>query len=326
MSRLRPRLARAAAGLAAALGLAAAPATAAAAQKVCVYDPSGAAGPAFQHARTFQAAAAGMGVQLELKPYTDEGVAAADFRNKQCDAALLTGVRMQQFNKATFSLEAVGLIPTYDVLKTAIQTLSKEKAASLMATAEYEVAGVYPGGAVYLYLRDKAVSDVDQLAGKRICTMSFDKAANTMVKTIGASAVSADIGTFASKFNNGSCDVAYAPAAAYTPLELYKGMGEKGGLVRYPIAMMTLQLVIRPGSFPAGFGQQARTWSAAQFDALMPTLKKAEAEVRQGYWVEVDAVRKARYDDMLGKSRAELVAAGAYDPTVVKLVEQLRAR
>ena len=292
---------------------------------LCVYDPSGTSGPVFQHAKKYQAAAAQWGVGFDLKPFTDEGVAAADFRNGKCDAALITGVRMQQFNKATFSLEAVGLVPSYDVLSASITTLASPKAAQLMSNGTYEVAGIFPSGAVYLYVRDKSLSGAQDLAGKKMCTMSFDKAANTMVSVVGAQAVAADISSFASKFNNGSCDVAYAPATAYTPLELHKGLGTAGAIVRYPIAQMTLQIVIR-GDFPEGFGQQSRTWAASQFGALMPTLKKAEADVPAHHWLDVPADQKQSYDAMLSKARGRMVKDGVYDATVVKLVETLATR
>jgi len=292
---------------------------------LCVYDPSGASGPVFQHAEKYQAAAAQWGVSFDLRPFTDEGVAAADFRNGKCDAALITGVRMQQFNKATFSLEAVGLVPSYDVLKSSITTLASSKAARLMTNGTYEVAGIFPSGAVYLYVSDKSMQGAKDLAGKKMCTMSFDKAANTMVNVVGAQAVAADISSFASKFNNGSCDIAYAPATAYTPLELHKGLGASGAVVRYPIAQMTLQLVIR-GDYPGGFGQKSREWSASQFDALMPTLKKAEAEVPAKHWVDVPADQKGGYDAMLSDARGRMVQDGVYDATIVKLVEQLANR
>jgi len=309
-----------------AVGAAAVPQQSEAADKVlCVYDPSGSAGPVFQQAKKYQAAAAQWDVTFDLKPFTDESVAAADFRNGKCDAALITGVRMQQFNKATFSLEAIGLIPNYDVLERSITTLASPKAAKLMVNGTYEVGGIFPAGAVYLYLQDRALSDAKDLAGKKICTMSFDKAANSMVGVIGAQAVASDVSNFASKFNNGSCDVAYAPATAYTPLELYKGLGETGGLVRYPLAQMTLQLVIRD-DFPEGFGQQSRSWSASQFNALMPSVKKAEAEVKSQYWVEVTGDKKTGYDAMLAEARGNLVTQKVYDPTVVKLVEALAKR
>lgn len=312
---------------AAAVGLAlAAPTMAAAGDKtLCVYDPSGASGPVYQHAEKYQAAAAQWGVGFDLRPFTDESVAAADFRNGKCDAALITGVRMQQFNKATFSLEAVGLVPSYKVLKSSIQTLASSKAARLMTNGTYEVAGVFPSGAVYLYVRDKNLNGARDLAGKKMCTMSFDKAANSMVSVVGAQAVAADVSSFASKFNNGSCDIAYAPATAYTPLELHKGLGSAGAVVRYPIAQMTLQLVIR-GDFPPGYGQKSREWAASQFDALMPTINKAEADVPANHWLEVPADQKGSYDTMLSDARGRLVKEGVYDATVVKLVETLATR
>jgi hypothetical protein len=85
---------------------------AAQAKVLCVYDPSGAAGDAYQYAKDYQTAAIAWGVTFEPKPYTSETVAAADFRNGKCDAVILTGVRVQQFNRKTYSVEAIGALPT----------------------------------------------------------------------------------------------------------------------------------------------------------------------------------------------------------------------
>jgi hypothetical protein len=293
---------------------------------LCVYDPGGASGDAFQNAKRYQAAATGWGVNFTLKPYTDEAVAAADFRNKQCDAALITGVRVQQFNRKTYSVEALGLIPDYATLKKAVTVLAQPKAASLMVSGEFETAGIFPAGAIVLFVNDRAVSNASALAGKRICTMSFDNAAKTMVGVVGASPISADVGTFASKFNNGSCDVAYAPAAAFNPLELYKGVGAKGGVVDFPLAQLTYQVLIRPADFPADFGQQSRTWSVTQFDAVLATINKAAAGVKADLWMKIAGEDAVRYKKLLSDTRNKLVAGGSYDATVVKLLEQLAAK
>ena len=65
-----------------------------------------------------------------------------------------------------------------------------------------------------------------------------------MVQKVGASMITADVATFAGMFNNGSVDACYAPAFAFNALELYKGVGKKGGVIQYPLAQMTLQLLI----------------------------------------------------------------------------------
>jgi len=313
-------------GAAALMGLAAAPSASAADKTLCVYDPSGAAGPTYQNAKQYQAAAVGWGVNFTLKPYTDESVASADFRNQQCDAALITGVRVQQFNRASYSLEALGLVPDYDTLKTAITVLAKPKAAGLMTSGAFETAAIFPAGEVLLFVNDRSMDDTSKIAGKRVCTMSFDKAANTMVEVVGAHPVPADIGTFASKFNNGSCDVAYAPAGAYTPLELHKGVGTAGGVVDFPVTQMTLQLLIRSAEFPAGFGQSSREWSAGQFDSVRRVLEKVDGEIPASSRIAVTGDKQVKYQKLLSDTRSRLVASGAYDPTIVKLVEALAAR
>ncbi len=290
---------------------------------LCVYDPGGSSGDAYQTAKRYQSAAQGWGVSFTLKPYTDELVAATDFRNGQCDATLLTGVRTQQFNRKSYSVEALGLTTEYSQLKTIVQVLAKERAASLMISGEFETVGIFPAGAVYLYLQDSSVTDVAGLAGKKIATMDFDKAAGHMVKYVGASAVPSDLGTFASQFNNHSVFACYAPATAYQPLELYRGLGDSGGMIKFPLAQLTLQILIRTADFPEGFGQSSRQWSASQFDSALSVVQKAEGSVDSKYWLTLDAARTSSYQQMLRTVRHELIDAGAYDSTVVKLGEQL---
>jgi hypothetical protein len=302
--------------------------TAAAAESktLCVYDPSGAAGPTFQHAKSYKTAALAWGVDFQLKPYTDEAVAAADFRNEQCDAALITGVRVQQFNRKSYSLEALGLFPDYATLGKAVAVLAKEKAAGLMTQGEIETAGIFPAGEILLFVNDKQLNDASKIAGRKVCTMSFDKAANKMVKVVGANPVPSDIGTFASKFNNGSCDVAYAPAAAWAPLELHKGVGSTGGVVDFPVSILTLQILVRTADFPAGFGQSSRAYAATRFTEVVAALDKEAAKIPQDKYIQIAGEDQARYDKLLSDTRDALIAEGAYDPTVVKLGRQLSGK
>ena len=52
----------------------------------CVFDPVGANGPLFAITKEFQPVALKRGIKLELRAYTDEKVAAEDFKAGQCDA------------------------------------------------------------------------------------------------------------------------------------------------------------------------------------------------------------------------------------------------
>lgn len=293
---------------------------------MCVYDPAGTAGDAYQSAEDFQVEAQSQGVTFKLKPYTDEATAAADLRSGQCDSAMLTGVRASLFKLRSYSVEAMGALPTYDMLGKTVKLLSTEAAAPLMVTGDYETAGISPAGAVYLYVKDRAWTDLADLSGKKIATMDFDLSARTMVDKVGGSMVPADIGTFAGMFNNGAVDVIYAPATAYTPLELYRGVGANGGVVRYPLAQLTLQLVIRHDRFPEGFGLWARGFTAGKFSSNLAKVKRIEAEVKPASWMEIEAAQAEGYGALFRNVRLDLRSKGQYDAKILKLMKRVRCK
>lgn len=312
------------------LATAAAPALAEPVKKTfCVFDPSGANGQVFQLMKDYKVEALAWGVDFELKPYTDEKTAADDFKAGKCDAALLTATRLRPFHKFAGSLEAMGALPDYAIAKQVIESLSKEAAAPLMVNGEYEIAAAFPGGAIYLFVDDKTLDSVEDLAGKKIATLSHDEASKAMVKRVGASMVAADVGTFAGMFNNGSVDACYAPAFAYKALELYKGIGDKGAVVRYPLAQLTLQVLIRSKDFPEGFGVKSRAMAAKNFEKGLQVARQAEAAIPDKHWLDIPDADKVKYDAMLRDVRVGLrddAALKLYHPVALKLFRKARCQ
>jgi len=303
----------------------AAPALAGDTKTLCVFDPSGANGYVFQLMKDFALDAAALGVRFDLKPYTDESTAARDFQAGQCDAALLTGTRMRPFQPFTSTMEALGGLPDYAITEKIIKSLAKPRAGKLMRHGEYETAAVFPGGSVFLFVSDRSIDTVSELAGKKVATLTHDDAAMTMVKRIGASVTGADIGSFASMFNNGSVDACYAPAYAYKALELHKGIGESGGLIHYPIAQLTMQMVIRSARFPSGFGDASRALAVKYFDKALGLSRKSEAEIPKAAWITIPEADKAEYDGLLREVRISLKPA-PYDTTMLALLKKARCK
>ncbi|MFN3198747.1 MAG: putative solute-binding protein [Bradymonadia bacterium] len=307
--------------------LAASSAFAGEAKTLCVYDPSGANGDSFQFMKDYKTAAVAWGVDFTLKPFTDEKIAAEDFKASQCDVALLTGTRTRAFNKFTGTIEAMGALSEYPLLKKLIKNLASPKAGKLMRSGDYEVAGVFPGGAVFLFVNDRNIDTVGELAGKRIAALDFDKAAQVMVRHVGASMVPAELATFSGMFNNGSVQAAYSPSLGYKALELYKGIGKNGGVIRYPLAQLTFQLVTRPGSMPEGFGEKSRAWAAANFDKFLKVVKRSDAGVDAKHWVDIPDADKAKYDIMFQEVRIRLRdQEKVYDKKMLKLLRKLRCK
>lgn len=302
------------------------PATAQAASKsVCVYDPAGRAGPIFGFMEPWARNAAAWGAEVELKPYTDEATAIKDFDAGSCDAVAASGVRLQRFNKTTYTLEALGGIPDYTLLQRSVVALQKKADyAWMFKSGSYEVAGVYPLGAVYAFVRDSSIDNPQSLGGKKIATLDYDATSKFVVNNIGGVMVGVDLSTLGNTFNNGGADVTFLPATAYTPFELWKGLGEDGAVIKYPITQVTLQIVLKPGDWPEGFGAKSRSYAADNFGTALTAVKKAEAEIPAKYWKSPEAAKLQGFDDLLRKYRKQLLDKGSYNAKVLAMLKRAR--
>lgn len=292
----------------------------------CVFDPIGVKGPAYQGMMDYKAAALAWGVLLELKVYTNEAIALADFKADICDAVGLTGTRIRPFNKFTATIEAVGAIDNYEQMRKLVGMLAHPKAKKYMIEGDYEVAGIMPAGAVFVFVRDKAINSVEAAAGKRLATIDYDIASIKVVKHIGATMVPVSIATFAPRFNNGYVDLAYAPAIAYEPFEMYKGMGEQGGILRFILAQMNGQLILRKDRFPDQFGQKSREYAYSNFPKALENILTAEKDIPEKYWVELPKEKHNQYKAMLRQVRLELRDEGVYDKHMLKILFKLRCK
>ncbi|WP_430461619.1 putative solute-binding protein [Thalassolituus sp. LLYu03] len=292
----------------------------------CVFDPVGAKGPVFDAMRDYQTSALEWGVNFELKAYTSEAVVLADFNAGNCDAMGVTGTRVRPYNGFTASIEALGGVTDYAQLQELIAMLARPQAAKYMREGNYEVAGIMPGGAVFVFVRDQAINSVQAAAGRRIATLDYDQASLKVVEHIGATMVPSTVATFAPRFNNGDVDIAYAPAIAYQPFEMYKGLGSQGGIYNFSLAQMNFQLVVRADRFPAGFAQSSRDYAFRNFDKAMEHIRTAEAGIPDQYWLALPEKMIGDYREMLRQIRIELANEGVYDKRMMKLMLKLRCR
>jgi hypothetical protein len=292
----------------------------------CVFDPIGVKGPAYQSMLDYKAAALEWGVILDLKAHTNEAVALADFKAGHCDAVGLTGTRIRPFNKFTATIEAVGAINNYEQMRKLVGMLASPKASKYMIEGDYEVAGIIPAGAVFVFVRDKSINSVEAAAGKRLATLDYDTASVKVVKHIGATMVPVSIATFAPRFNNGYVDLAYAPAIAYEPFEMYKGLGDKGGILRFNLAQMNGQLILRKDMFPEGFGQHSRNYAYTNFNKALEHIVAAEKGIPEKYWIDLPKEKHTEYKEMLRQVRLELREEEVYDKRMLKILFRLRCK
>lgn len=292
----------------------------------CVFDPLGRNGDAYNQAKDYALVSRKWGVEMELKPYTDERVAAEDFKAGQCDGVAITTVRARQFTPFTGSIDSVGALPTSQHMRALEALLANPKMAPRMINGPYEVAGIVPMGPAYVMVRDRRINSVEKAAGKRVAVLDQDKAQASIVQKLGAQPIAADITNFAGKFNNNQADIVVAPIVLYKPLELYKGVGTEGAIYRFPLGQVTASMLIRRDRFPPDFGQKCRTYALSQLDKAFSLIARAEREVPEHQWLDLSAADQTRYVQMMREARILLVQENIYDKDMMKLLKNLRCR
>ncbi len=191
--------------------------------------------------------------------------------------------------------------------------------------------GVIPIGAAYCFVNDKTLvsehSDSEGgLASIRIAVMDSDPAQLELISLIGTSSVSTSIAQMYKKFNTGLVDVTYGPAIVYEAMELQKGMQNNGGIIHFPVAQLSLQIMIHKAEFPVNFGQKSREYALGQFDMAVMRAKKYEDRIPRQWWIDISQSDQKKYHEMYRKTRISLRKKGIYDARMLRIMRMVRCK
>jgi len=295
-------------------------------KKFCVWDPVGKGGPVAVLIKSMIPKAIAWGVNFKLDVYTDEKVAANDFKAGVCDAVVTTDISARDFNSFTSTFSAVCAIQSEQEIRALLTTISSPKAAKLMRQGTYEIGGILPIGPVYIYVRDKNINRIERLQGTKMAVIANDPVVSTIVRRIGGSVVPSSLASLSGQFNSGGVDIIFAPAVAYSIMELDKGLSHGGGILNYPLLNTSLQIILRHDAFPEGFGQSMREYSLSQMDNMLDVVKAAETEIPENRWISITSEVKADYDNYMRESRLALREEGLYQPLALKLMRKVRCK
>lgn len=300
--------------------------------RACVFDPVGANGPVANMAKDLMLDARRWGLDVQLRTYPDERIAAEDFKAGQCEIVGLSSLRAKQFNRQVGSIDAPGNLRSYEELRTLVRAMAHPAFAPMSIAGRYQVAGVLPIGALFVMVRDRSINSIEKAAGKKVAVLDWDPSQAKMISAIGAQPVASDITSFAGKFNNGQVDIIAAPAMAYQPLELYRGVGSKGGVIRFPLLQATGTILIRRDLVLPKIPDlderllQLRDYGLRFIDDFIVRLKAAEAAMPKEVWIELSDAEKAKYSRMLREARLRMTADGVYDTSVMNLLRKVRCK
>ena len=294
--------------------------------KFCVWDPVGSTGPFITFLKQTKLNAIKWGIDLQLEAYTDEKVASNDFKSELCDAVFLTNILGRHLVPFSAAFGAPGAIKTLEQLKTLSATLNYPKAKKFITNGKYELTGLFPIGEIYTFVRDKSNVSISGISGKKVSILNADVASTRFAEVVGASKVPTSLATWGGQFNNGNVDVMFAPALAYNTFELYKGLGEKGGIIKYNILYAVMEMVVNIERVPKDFGEKMRAHALSRFNELENTVKQATSEIPDKYWVKLDKKDSAEYEALAKKIRISLRDEKAYSPTAISILWKIRCK
>ncbi len=295
-------------------------------QKVCVFDLLGKAGESYKMMEEWKLSSKTWQADIDLIAYQDEGKAQQDFDAGKCDAVALTSIRARKYNKFAGSIDAIGAVTSNAIAQKAItfalDKRNKRRLVSNVNGEQLEIAGIAQIGLAYIFVRDKNIDTIEKAKGKKFAYLHYDPAQKNIVESMNLVAVPSDISDFVKKFNSGQVDVIAAPAYAYKPLEINKGLGN-GGLFNFPVVNITADIVIRSDKFPADFGMQSRQWFVKKLPQNFANIRRLEADMNAKK-MNLLGEDRVRYQKLFRTGRMNLTKQGIYDPVMMSVLKRAR--
>jgi len=297
-------------------------------QQVCVFDLLGKAGESYKFLEEWALVSKKWGAQVQLISFQDEDLADKAIQNDKCDAVYMTSMRARTYNKFAGSIDALGGVPSNKIAQKAVEYVLDPRNTKRMTTTlqgeSYEVAGIGLIGSAYIFVKDRSLNTIEKAQGKKFAILHYDRAQRVMVERVGAVPVMSDISNFIKKFNTGEVDMVAAPAYAYKPLEIEKGLGSKGAMLNFPVVNVTADLIVRPERFPAQFGAQSRQWFLQKIPQSFAMVQRLEAAIPSKIKMQLSKEDKEKYQRLLREGRIDLTKQGVYDPGMMRVLKKAR--
>jgi hypothetical protein len=296
------------------------------AQLFCVFDPLGTQGDYYAMAKDYQLAAKRWSVTIDLSVYTDDDKLDEAFKAGKCDMASMIGMRARQYNIFTGTLDAPGMLDNYAEVRDALGLMAAPKLARNMSQGNYEVVGVLPVGAAYAVVNDRHINSLGAAAGHKTPIFAWDQSQKLMAEDMHVIPVPTSLTNSATLFNKGDVDFIVAPAVLYKPMELSRGVGANGGIIRRPLFQFSMQFVSVQSKFPPTFGQQSREYFAQQVNHGLGIIHNGEAALDQRLWIYALRSEAATWDTAMRSIVAHMVKSEIFDKRMIGLLKRVRCK
>ena len=294
--------------------------------ELCVFDVLGSNGPTMSLAKDYALFAKQNNVEIQLKPYVVFHRLVNEFDNGSCQGIVADNFGTRKYNNFMATIGAVTAVPNYEVAQNIFYAISSPKLAHKMRTVDYEVVGYMPYGLAYLAGKDRSKSNLEQARGLRVAVLDSDPSQRRMAERVGMKPVLMTIDTAPALFNKGEFDIIPLPSVIYEPFEGEKSLGPKGGIFRYPMAMITMNFILKRGTYPKEFGQLSRDWFAKRTPQMFRLVRQWDASIPKHMWIEVSDIDRPGYEHLGSQLRKEFIDNKVYDSVMINLIRTLHCK
>lgn len=289
----------------------------------CVWDMLGRSGPVFSTVDDQRFRSLQYGLELTLVAYQDEEQLLRDLRSGQCDAGLISGARVPEFNRFAATVEALGAVPDVTHLQTLMQALSSPRMAPAMEQGDYVVLGIASLGEHYLFTHDAGQQSLGQLRGAVLGVPAYDASLQALAADAQVQTDSGPLLAVVDRFVTGQTRAMLAPLIGYH----VAGAGKAGpgtGIVRAPVSWSTIQLIGRQARFPTGLAQILREDFLVRMEQYIRRVETERANIPAAAWFPVSPERQSALETQLRELRIRLRNDGLYDARMLKLQKRVR--
>lgn len=291
---------------------------------VCTWDPVGNNGPVVAFFSDLIPIAQPWGLDLSFIPYEDENQVAEDLKAGKCDIGIVTAILSRDFVQFAGTLDAIGGITSERKLHKTLAAISSPKAVELMSDGDYEVVASLPVGSMFAFVQDKKIRGIDGFRGKTLAVLNGDIQTKMFAELSGAIPIKVTLSNFSEHFNNGGLDIVLMPALAYNTFELYKGLGDKGGILDIRLFYGMLQAIAVKSSFSEDFGTKMRRYIVNRMNTISTMINNAEKQIPKKYWIKTDQSTKDELEDFYKNIRLMLKVNDKFDARALSLLWKVR--
>ncbi len=293
----------------------------------CVWDPIGKNGPIASTVNDQILRSLHYGLDLSVIVFQREDELINHFlTEKTCDAILVRGALVAQFNQFSATIEAVGALPETKHLQLLTQVLADPKMAKNLTNDQYTVMGIAAIGGSYVFVNDRSNLTLSSLKQKKIAVQANHRGMEEIIIAIGATPVKGALIESVRSYVNGEVDSMISPALPYIIAGSSQDSSNKGVFANN-LSQSTLQLIGRTEQFPLGVAQVLREDFLFKFDAYANRFaQELQGVIPDEFWIPLSATETKKQNDIYQDIRIKLRQEGYYDASMLSLARKIRCR